>query len=83
MDEYSAVGLHLPDDLIADLDDLAAEWDSREATPISRSTVAREALAVGLVALEVMDDEGLESLSTRERRAIIRQAVLDHFRAEE
>lgn len=76
------VGISLPDETVEELDEMTAEWDDRESRTIKRSEVAREALAVGLVALEELDDEN-PAMTTRQRKAIVRQSVLDHFEPDE
>jgi len=81
--DFRKVGLSLPAHQVEQLDELAAEWDEREAGRVSRSEVAREALALGLDALELVDDDpSLRRLSTRDRRALVRQAILDELREE-
>lgn len=79
-DEYRKVGMSLPDAQVQRLDDLAANWDEREVGTVSRSQVAREALALGLEAMDLIDDRPeLRRLSTRDRRAVVRQAILDEL----
>lgn len=75
------VGIPLPDDMLEQLDEKKRDWDRREASAVSRSEVAREALAIGIAALDELDKQN-RHLSTRERRAITRQGIIDHFEAE-
>lgn len=76
------VGFTLPSQQVEDLDEVKRRWDEWEARNISRSEAAREALAIGIAALDVMDDElGPESarMATQERRAAARQALLNLY----
>jgi len=63
-----------------ELDEMKREWDRAEAGTVSRSDVAREALEVGLEALqhEAFKPAGGQ-FATQERRAVVRQALIDHF----
>lgn len=80
MSEYRKTGLSLTPGQVQRLDDMAANWDDREVQSVSRSAVAREAIELGLAALTVMDDEPeLRRLHVRERRALVRQALLDEL----
>lgn len=66
------------------LEELKREWDAAESGSVSRADVAREALALGLVALEMDEFKPAGGqYATQERKAILRQALRDHFAAEE
>jgi len=79
-DSYRKVGLSLEPSQVNQLDDIVSRWDDREVQSISRSAVAREALALGLAALEVMDDRPeIRRLHQRDRSALVRQAILDEL----
>lgn len=82
-DDMQPVGFSIPQDLLDDLDDTTAKWDDREAGTVHRSDVAREALTLGLVALEQLDTPEYRRLHTNERQAIVRQAILDWKREAE
>jgi len=81
-DDMRKVGFALPQDILDDLDEIKRRWDRHEARTISRSEVAREALAVGVVALDQLDDEYSRGLTSHARKATVRQALLNHFAAE-
>lgn len=81
---YERVGFSLDPETLDALDDLKREWDSREARHVSRSEVAREALALGVLALEAIDKEyDRLSWSTRDRQAIVREGLQQYFEADE
>jgi len=81
-DDMRKVGFAIPQDTLDELDDVKRRWDRHEARTISRSEIAREALAVGVDALEMLDDEYSRGLTTHARRATVRQALIDHFERE-
>lgn len=72
------IGFSIPANLRDRLDEMKREWDEREARSVSRSDVAREALAVGTIALDELEDHD-DNLDTRAREAVVRQAIQDHF----
>lgn len=73
-------GVTTDEDLVDELDDLKREWDRHEAGTIHRTDVAREALAIGV---EVLQHDEFKpaggQYASQERRAIVRQALMDHF----
>lgn len=77
--DFDTVGFSLPSELVDSLDDKKRDWDEQEVGSISRSEVARESLAVGLAALDAMDDHLDHPLTTRDRRMLVRQAVIDQL----
>lgn len=79
-DEMRKVGFSIPQDELDEMDDIKRRWDRLESRTISRSEVAREALNIGVEALEMIDEEFDRGLTTHDRRALVRQALLDHFR---
>jgi len=79
--EYRKVGLSLTPGQVERLNDLRDEWDEREVSSVSRSAVAREALQLGLAALEICDEEpALRRMHSRERASWVRQCLLDDLR---
>jgi len=69
----------MTDDLVPedfDLDEAKRELDRTQRDSVSRSQVGREALAVGLVALDELNSEReLRHLDTRERRSLARRGM--------
>jgi len=78
--EWRSVGVNLPEGLVDDLDDLKRARDAESLDSVSRSQVAREALDVGLVALQLIDEEYDQDFRARGRREIIREALQQFFR---
>jgi hypothetical protein len=80
-DSYRKVGLSLTPSQVQRLDDIKANWDDREVQSVSRSAVAREALELGIAALDIIDEEpALRRLHSRERRSYVRQCILDDLK---
>jgi hypothetical protein len=59
-----------------ELDATKRRREEQRLESVSRSEVCREALLVGLAAMEELDDEpALRAMHPRERRALVRQAL--------
>lgn len=77
-DDTRSVGFTLTDDLIEELDEHRARRNEMRTENVSRSAIAREALHLGLAVLDQLgDDARFTRLHTREKRAVVRQAILD------
>jgi hypothetical protein len=81
MSDREPMTANLDTDLIDRLDERKRTRDARDSMTVSRSDVANEAIALGLIAAELIDDNRPE-MHVRERRHLLRQALLDHFRGE-
>lgn len=81
-EDRTRVTVNLRDSVLEDLDDRKRTRDERSDTTISRSDVANETIALGLVAAELLDEEA-PAMHDREKRSALRQALLDHFRESE
>jgi hypothetical protein len=68
-------------------DELDATKRSREEhrlESVSRSEVAREAMLIGLAAMDLLDEEpALRGMHPRERRTLVRQALRAELRRDE
>jgi hypothetical protein len=74
-------GIVAPRRLRDELDDMKRRREEQRLESVSRSAVAREALLVGLAAMEVLDDEpALRGMHPRERRSLVRQALQSELR---
>lgn len=72
------VGFTLDPKLLDELDAYVAQRNEDSIESVSRSQVAREALPLGLEVLDLMDENPhFQRLHTREKRSIVRQAILD------
>jgi hypothetical protein len=69
---------NLDTELIDKLDERKRTRDARDSMTVSRSDVANEVVALGLVAAQLIDDHAPET-HVRERRHLLRQALMDHF----
>jgi len=59
-----------------ELDATKRRREEQRLESVSRSAVAREALLIGLAAMELLDDEpALRGMHPRERRTLVRQAL--------
>ena len=75
-DETLRVGIVMPRRLREQLDELKRRREQEQLETVSRSEVAREALWIGLAAMERIDEEpALRSMHVRDRRALVRQAL--------
>ena len=75
-DETLRVGIVMPRRLREQLDELKRQREQDRLESVSRSEVAREALWIGLAAMERIDEEpALRSMHVRDRRALVRQAL--------
>lgn len=83
MPDMTTVGFNVPEELVDELDVIKRQWDAAEAHTVSRSEVAREALSVGLEALQLLDEEYDRPFTTRDRRAIVREGLKAYFEADE
>lgn len=84
--DLTNVGLNVSTNDRDKLDEFKREWDQLESRNISRSDVAREVLPLGLVAWEAfMNEFDTEAyrIPTRERNAMVRQALYDFFREQD
>jgi len=77
MSRYVSAGLSLDKRTWDRLDQLAEEWDDNRAAVVGRSEVARDALPLGLTAIELLDSYARRELSRREREGRLRQAIHD------
>ena len=83
-DETMRVGIVMPRRLRDDLDELKRRREQEQLETVSRSEVAREALWIGLAAMERIDEEpALRSMHVRDRRALVRQALRAELRPDE
>lgn len=80
-------GFSITSEQLSEIERLADEWDEREARQVGKSDVARVVLSVGLSALaELERQQGaktVQSMTDRQRRETVKQAIIDHFRDEE
>jgi hypothetical protein len=75
-DESVRFGIVAPRRLRDELDEMKRRREEQRLESVSRSEVAREALLVGLAAMELIDDEpALRAMHPRERRSLVRQAL--------
>jgi len=59
-----------------ELDATKRRREEQRLETVSRSAVAREAMLIGLAAMELLDEEpALRGMHPRERRSLVRQAV--------
>lgn len=73
---------NLDEDVSEKIDELKHKRDSRQTSSVSRSDIANDALELGLVALELMDERAPEKHPV-ERRHMLQSAVLELFRESE
>lgn len=73
-----SVGVYLDDDVIEQLDAIKRERDRLGREHASRSAVARDAIALGLVALEFFDDADPRAPPATKRTAT-KQALEQHY----
>lgn len=80
-DESVRFGVVTPRRLRDELDAMKRRREEQRLESVSRSEIAREAMTVGLAAMELIDDEpALRAMHPRERRALVRQALQSEFR---
>jgi len=82
MPERTPMTANVEAELVEQLDERKRERDARDAHTVSRSDVANEVILLGLTAAEILDEEAPE-MHVRERRSVVRQAMLDLFRESE
>jgi hypothetical protein len=67
-----------------ELDEMKRRREERRVESVSRSEVAREAMLVGLAAMELIDEEpALRGMHPRDRRALVRQALQAELRRDD
>jgi hypothetical protein len=75
-DETVRFGIVTSRRLRDELDATKRRREEQRLESVSRSEIAREAMIVGLAALEELDDEpALRGMHPRERRTLVRQAL--------
>jgi len=75
-DESVRFGIVAPRRLRDELDATKRRREEQRLESVSRSEVAREALLVGLAAMDLLDEEpALRGMHPRERRSLVRQAL--------
>jgi predicted transcriptional regulator len=74
----NSVGVYLDDDVIEQLDEIKRERDRLGREHASRSAVARDAISLGLVALDVFGDADPRAPPATQRTAT-RQALERHY----
>lgn len=82
MPERTPMTANVEAELVEQLDERKRELDARDAKTVSRSDVVNEVLLLGLATVDILDDEA-PTMHARERKHVVRQAMLDHFRASE
>jgi len=83
-DESVRFGIVAPRRLRDELDATKRRREEQRLESVSRSEVAREALLVGLAAMELIDDEpALRTMHPRERRSLVRQALQAELRSDD
>lgn len=81
-DDLTNPGLNISTDSVDRMDEFMRKWDRLEDRRITRSDVAREVIPLGLEVWEALLREyGTEAyrIPTRERNAMVRQAMVDFF----
>lgn len=82
-DEMRNVGLNVFASDVDALDDIADRWDEFQSLSVSRSQPGREALRLGRIALEMIDEEygtKAQSLNVKDKEGMLRQAMYEYFR---
>jgi len=75
-DETVRFGIVTSRRLRDELDATKRRREEQRLESVSRSAVCREAMLIGLAAMEELDDEpALRGMHPRERRALVRQAL--------
>jgi len=75
-DESVRFGIVTTRRLRDELDATKRRREEQRLESVSRSAVAREALLIGLAAMELLDEEpALRGMHARDRRALVRQAL--------
>jgi hypothetical protein len=75
-DETVRFGIVTSRRLRDELDATKRRREEQRLESVSRSEIAREAMIVGLAAMELIDDEpALRGMHPRERRTLVRQAL--------
>ena len=83
-DETVRFGIVAPRRLRDELDETKRRREEQRLESVSRSEVAREALWIGLAAMERIDEEpALRSMHVRDRRALVRQALQAELRRDD
>lgn len=78
MPDRRNVGFTLTEDIIKELDEHVDRKNEVAVEHVSRSAVAREALLLGLEALDKLDDDPrFRRLHPKEKRSVVRQALLE------
>ena len=75
-DETVRFGIVAPRRLRDELDETKRRREEQRLESVSRSEVAREAMLIGLAAMDLLDEEpALRGMHPRERRSLVRQAL--------
>jgi hypothetical protein len=83
-DESVRFGIVAPRRLRDELDEMKRRREEQRLESVSRSKVCREALLVGLAAMDLLDDEpALRGMHPRERRSLVRQALQAELRRDD
>jgi len=79
MPDKQSIGIYLDERSVDELDERKRERDRLGRAGASRSAVAADCIAIGLVALEIVEDE-MPHAGTREQRDAVRATLQRHFR---
>jgi len=83
-DESVRFGIVTSRRLRDELDETKRRREERRVESVSRSEVAREAMLIGLAAMDLIDEEpALRGMHPRDRRALVRQALQAELRRDE
>jgi hypothetical protein len=83
-DETVRFGIVTSRRLRDELDEMKRRREEQRLESVSRSAVAREAMTVGLAAMELLDEEpALRGMHPRERRSLVRQALQAELRRDD
>jgi len=67
-----------------ELDATKRRREEQRLETVSRSEVCREAMLIGLAAMELLDEEpALRGMHPRDRRALVRQALQSEIRSDD
>lgn len=75
-------GIHVDDRLAEKIEEQRMMRNQKSDGVVSRSDVCREWLELGRVADRVMDEYDIDT-DSQHRKAILRQALYDHFRSDD
>jgi len=83
-DESVRFGVVTPRRLRDELDATKRRREEQRLESVSRSEVCREAMLIGLAAMEILDEEpALRGMHPRERRSLVRQALQAELRRDD